>query len=81
MRASTIVRVQSNSKPRKMRAGMVKITPPAIDSPADPAVWTILFSRIEAREPSARDSARKTVMETTAIGIDADTVRPTLRPR
>ena len=27
MSASTIVRVQSSSKPRKMSAGMVKITP------------------------------------------------------
>ena len=79
--ASTMVRVQSSSKPRKIRAGIVKITPPAIDSPAEPAVWTTLFSRIDAREPRALERARNTVIEMTAIGIEADTVRPMRRPR
>jgi len=31
---------------RKSRAGRVKTTPEAIDSPADPMVWTMLFSRM-----------------------------------
>ena len=51
---------------------MVKITPPAIDSPAEPAVWTMLFSRIDAGEPRALDRCRKTVMEMTAIGMEAE---------
>ena len=56
MRAMTMVRVQSISKPRKMSAGIVKMTPPAIDSPAEPAVWTMLFSRIEAGTPNLRET-------------------------
>ena len=31
---------------RKISAGTVNTTPPAIDSPAEPIVWTMLFSRI-----------------------------------
>ena len=46
--------------------GSVKATPAAIDSPAEPAVWTMLFSRIVARP-----KARKMVIERTAIGIEA----------
>jgi hypothetical protein len=61
---------------------MVTPTPKAIDSPAEPAVCTVLFSRIVARRlPSARLTARSTVIESTATGIDADTVRPTLSVR
>ncbi len=42
----------------------------------------MLFSRIVARRvPKAREKARKIVMARTAIGIDADTVMPTLRNR
>src|SRR6478752_10245538 len=59
-----------------MRAGIVKTTPPATDSPADPIVWTMLFSRIV--EPPRRLS---TEIASTAIGIDALTVRPARRPR
>ncbi|MCY1012802.1 hypothetical protein OV079_46165 [Nannocystis pusilla] len=61
---------------------MVTPTPNAIDSPAEPAVCTVLFSRMVARRvPSARLSARSTVIASTATGIEADTVRPTLRVR
>jgi hypothetical protein len=55
---------------------MVKTTPPAIDSPADPIVWTMLFSRIV--EPPIFLS---TEMARTAIGIEALTVSPARRPR
>ena len=55
---------------------MVKTTPPATDSPADPIVWTMLFSRIV--EPPSFFS---TEIASTAIGIDALTVRPARRPR
>ena len=63
-------------KPRKMSAGIVKTTAAATDSPADPVVWTTLFSRI-VEFPSFF----RIVIAMTAIGIDADVVRPTLRPR
>src|ERR1035437_5984176 len=52
-----------------------------MDSPADPAVWTMLFSRMVASRPPAFDHSRKSVREITATGIDALTVRPTLRTR
>src|SRR5438034_5667211 len=55
---------------------MVKTTPPATDSPADPIVWTMLFSRIV--EPPSFFS---TEIASTAIGIEALTVRPARRPR
>ena len=61
---------------RKISAGMVKTTPEASDSPADPIVWTMLFSRIV--EPPSRLS---TEIASTAIGIDALTVRPARSPR
>src|SRR5216117_2073563 len=54
-----------------MSAGIVKTTPPATDSPADPMVWTMLFSRIV--EPP---SFLRTEIASTAIGIEALTVRP-----
>ncbi len=42
----------------------------------------MLFSRIVARDVlKAFEKARKIVMESTAIGIDAETVMPTLRNR
>jgi hypothetical protein len=53
----------------------VKITPAATDSPAEPVVWTMLFSRMVALP-----SARSRLIESTAIGIEADTVRPARRP-
>ena len=75
------VRVQSISKPSSTRAGSVKATPAAIDSPADPVVCTTVFSRMEACPPRRRENARKIVIERTAIGTDAETVRPTRSAR
>src|SRR5919201_12527 len=59
-----------------MSAGIVKTTPPATDSPAEPIVWTMLFSRIV--DPP---SVLRTEIASTAIGIDALTVRPARSPR
>src|SRR5262249_160675 len=59
-----------------MSAGMVKTTPPATDSPADPIVCTMLFSRIV--DPP---NLLRTEIARTAIGIEALTVRPARRPR
>ena len=49
----------------------LKTIPEAMDSPAEPVVCEMLFSRIEVLP-----SARKIEMESTAIGIEAETVRP-----
>ncbi len=62
-------------KPRKISAGMEKITPAATDSPAEPVVCTILFSRIVERP-----NARRMLMDSTAMGIDAETVSPARKP-
>ena len=70
------MRQYSNGKPRKISAGKVNNTPAATDSPDDPAVCTMLFSRIVARP-----NMRSTLMESTAIGIEAETVSPARRPR
>src|SRR5579883_2276183 len=79
---TVITRTGSISNPRRNRAGIVTPTPNAIDSPADPVVWTMLFSRIVVRRmPKAFEKTRNRVIESTAIGTDADTVRPTLRTR
>jgi hypothetical protein len=59
-----------------MSAGTVKTTPAATDSPAEPIVWTMLFSRMV--DPPSR---LRTEMARTAIGIDALTVSPARRPR
>ena len=59
-----------------MSAGIVNTTPAATDSPAEPMVWTMLFSRIV--EPPSRFS---TEMASTAIGIEALTVSPARSPR
>ena len=69
------MREYSSGKPRKISAGRVKITPPATDSPAEPVVCTMLFSRMVERP-----SARSRLIESTAIGIDAETVSPARRP-
>src|SRR5438045_9798658 len=58
-----------------MRAGRVKITPDATDCPAFPVVCTILFSRMVARP-----KARRILIESTAMGIDGETVRPARGP-
>ena len=62
-------------------AGMVTPTPKAIDSPAEPAVCTMLFSRIVASCPPNLDQSRNSATEITATGIEALTVSPTLRTR
>ena len=64
-----------------MIAGMVTPRPKAMDSPADPAVWTMLFSRMVASRPPAFDHSRNSASEITATGMEALTVRPTLRTR
>ena len=79
--ATSITRVISRSKPRMRIAGIVTPTPNAIDSPAEPAVWTMLFSRIVASRPPIFERIRKNVIEMTATGIDALTVRPTFSTR
>src|SRR5262249_32952001 len=57
-------------------------TPKASDSPAEPAVCTMLFSRIVAwRILNHFEKARNNVIDSTAIGTDADTVMPTLSNR
>ena len=78
---TNITRVISRSNPRIIIAGIVTPRPKAMDSPADPAVWTMLFSRIVASRPPAFDHSRKSASEITATGIEALTVRPTLRTR
>ena len=80
-RESSRVRVQSISKPRRTRAGRVKAAPAAIDSPAEPVVCTTVFSRMDARPPRRCERARKIVIESTAMGTEAETVRPTRRAR
>jgi len=62
-------------------AGMVTPRPNAIDSPADPAVCTMLCSRIVASRPPIFERTRKSAIEITATGIDALTVRPTFKTR
>ena len=65
-----------------MTAGMVTPTPKAIDSPAEPVVCTMLFSRIVARrKPAIRENKRNSVIDSTATGIEAETVMPTLSTR
>ena len=51
------------------------MTPEAIDWPAFPTVWTMLFSRIDALP-----NARRIVIDRTEIGIDAATVSPARSP-
>lgn len=62
-------------------AGMVTPTPKAIDSPAEPLVWTMLCSRRVASFTPSFAARRNSVIEMTAMGIDALTVRPTLSTR
>ena len=59
------------------RAGIVKIAPAARDSPAEPIVCTMLFSRMESR----LRMILMIPMERTAAGIDAEIVIPTRSPR
>ena len=55
---------------------MVKITPEAIEEPAEAPVCTMLFSRMPAPP-----SAPSTAIETTAAGIAEAMVMPAKRPR
>ena len=64
-----------------MIAGIVTPRPKAIDSPADPAVWTMLFSRMVASRRPNLERRRNSVIEMTATGIDALTVKPTFSTR
>ena len=64
------------SYPISRIAGSVNTIPAAIDSPAEPVVWTMLFSRMVERP-----SVRKNATARTAIGIEAETVRPILSAR
>ena len=63
--------------PQRKSAGIVKIEPVASEVDAEPIVCERFASRIEPFAPKSRKSA--TVM--TAAGIEAETVRPTRRPR
>src|SRR5205814_1424068 len=68
--------------PRIKSAGMVTPTPKAMLSPALPAVWVMLFSRMVARRVrKTRVKPRKTVIESTATGMEALTVKPTFSTR
>ena len=79
--ATSVMRAISRSKPRMRIAGMVTPRPNAIDSPAEPAVCTMLFSRmVESRTP-AFDARRNSAIAITATGIEALTVSPTLSTR
>ena len=51
--------VDSRSKPRKISAGRVKMTPEAIDWPALPVVCTMLFSRMRGAAEGAEDGDRE----------------------
>jgi len=65
----------SAPKPRKINAGIVNITPAASDSPAEPVVCTMLFSRIVDFP-----NARRMEIESTEMGMEAETVRPARSP-
>ncbi len=58
------------------------MTPAASDSPAEPVVWTILFSRIVGRPNGGRytPNLRRMLMESTEMGIEAETVSPARKP-
>ncbi len=79
--ATSITRVSSRSKPRMRIAGRVTPMPNASDSPAEPAVCVMLFSRIVASRPPSFDQPRNIASEMTATGMDALTVSPTLSTR
>jgi hypothetical protein len=63
--------------PHMNNAGTVKMVPLASEVDADPMVCDRFASRIVPPVRSARNTA--TVM--TAAGMEAETVRPTRRPR
>ncbi len=61
----------------RKKTGIVKIAPAASDSPAEPIVCTMLLSSMDF----LFRRILKIPMETTAAGIDAETVIPTRSPR
>ena len=79
--ATSSTRVSSRSNPRIRIAGIVTPTPKAIDSPALPVVCTMLCSRMLPSRILNFDSRRNSVIEITATGIEALTVRPTFSTR
>ena len=64
------------SAARNRNPGRVKTTPEAMLSPAEPMVWTMLFSRMV--EPP---SFLSTEIDSTATGMEAETVRPAFSAR
>ena len=75
--ASTHQKSNSCQTPRNMSAGSVqKITPEAMEQPADAPVATMLFSRMP---PPPR--TRSTAIETTAAGIAEAMVTPAKSPQ
>ena len=79
--ATSSTREISRSKPRIRIAGIVTPTPNAMDSPADPAVCARLCSRMVASRPPSFAHNRNKVIEMTATGMLALTVRPTFSVR
>ncbi len=79
--ATNVIRANSKSNPKIMIAGIVTPTPNAIDSPADPPVCTMLFSKIVASRPPNFPHSLNNVIEITATGIDALTVNPTFNTK
>ncbi len=64
-----------------MIAGIVTPMPNAIDSPAEPAVCTMLFSKIVRFRKPNWASTRNSAIEITATGIEALTVSPTFNTK
>jgi len=76
------MRVDSRSKPRKMSAGRVKMTPEAMDCPAFPVVWTMLFSRMLALPKALRMEMERTEMGIlTAVTVAQQNILPRECPR
>ncbi len=78
---TSITREISRSKPRIIIAGIVTPRPKASDSPAEPAVCVMLFSRMVDSRPPIFLNMPNRVMAITATGIEALTVRPTFSTR
>ena len=69
-------RVPDSGDERKRKPGKVNATPDAILSPALPVVCIILFSRIVVLK-----NLRPNVIAITAMGIEAETVKPAFKAR
>jgi hypothetical protein len=61
---------------KNRKPGKVNTTPAAILSPAEPVVWIILFSNMVVFKNSLLRA-----MAITAMGMDAETVRPAFSAR